>query len=101
MRARDIVTLALQLMEKAPAKDKVSPKLLNLLLANENLEERVGIPKQVVRYFTHSVRYDTTKCTAALAGTSISCPHLSTILQVLIDYVDLNPEKEFLDRRRV
>lgn len=101
MRARDIVSLALQLMDKAPARGKVPPRLLDVVLENERLEESLGIPRQVVRYFTQSVRYDTTRCSEALADTDIACPHLSTYLQTLIDYVDLHPEKDFLDRRRV
>lgn len=101
MRARDIVALALDLMDKAPSRGRVSPRVVQAFLASETLEESVGIPKQVVRYFTHSVRYDTAKTQEALAETEIWCPHLSTYLQVLLDYVDLHPEKEFLDERRV
>lgn len=101
MRAKDIVSLTLKLMEKTSSRGQVPPRLVRAFLDNDRLEESVGIPKQVVRYFTHDARYDTTESQRALEGTDIWCPHLSTYLQVLIDYVDQHPEKEFLDRRRV
>lgn len=101
MRARDIVTLALNLMNKAPSRGSVPPRLVGMFLESDSFEESVGIPKQVLRYFTHSVRYDTAACQEALAGTGVHCPHLSTYMQGLLDYVDLHPKKEFLDQRRV
>lgn len=101
MRAKDIVSLSLDLMGKAPSFGQVPPQLVGVFLESERLEERFGIPRQVVRYFTHDARYDTTACRRALEGSDIWCPHLSTYLQVLIDYVDRNPEKDFLDKRRV
>ena len=101
MRAKDIVALTLKLMEKSRAVGNLPPRLVRVFLENERLEEAVGLPRQVVQYFTHDARYDTTRCQRALEGSSIYCPHLSTYLQVLIDYVDMHPEKEFLDRRRV
>ena len=101
MQASDIVDLALSLMEKAPSRGRLPPRLLGAVMESSTVEETVGIPRQVVRYFTHSVRYDTQACENALQDSDIRCPHLSTYLQVLIDYVDLHPEKEFLDRRRV
>jgi thioester reductase-like protein len=101
MRARDIVALALELMDKAPSFGHVPPRLVGVFLESERLEEKIGIPRQVVRYFTHDARYDTTHCREALEDAGIWCPHLSTYLQVLLDYVDRNPEKKFLDERRV
>ena len=101
MRAKDIVTLTLRLMEKSSSRGHVPPRLVRAFLENDRLEEAVGIPKQVVRYFTHDARYDTTRCEAALEESGLYCPHLSSYLQVLIDYVDQHPEKDFLDQRRV
>lgn len=101
MRARDIVALALELMGKAPSRGRLSPQLVRLFLETGKLDETIGVPREVVRYFTHAVRYDSQHCQQALAETDIRCPHLSMYLQALLDYVDHQPDKEFLDQRRV
>lgn len=101
MRAKDIVALALELMHKAPPMGRVPPRLVEALLGSDSIEELVGVPREVARYFTQNVRYDTRNCQEALEGTDVWCPHLSTYLQVLLDYVDLNPEQGFMDNRRI
>lgn len=101
MRARDIIELALRLMEKTRSLGSVPPRLVQAFLESEKMEEAIGVPREVVRYFNHDTRYDTARSQAALEDTDIWCPHLSTYLQVLLDYVDRHPEKDFLDRRRV
>ncbi len=101
MRARDIVSLTLELMNKTGSVGSVPPSLVSRVMENDRIEEKLGLPREVVRYFTHDARYDTTEVERALEGTGIRCPHLSSYLQVLIDYVDLHPDQEFLDRRRI
>lgn len=94
MPAREIVELALKLMDKAPSRGRVSGGVVRALLENEKLEETLGVPREVVRYFTHSVRYDSEQCQEALRDTDIWCPHLSTYLLALLDYVDRHPDPD-------
>lgn len=93
MRARDIVTLAMRLMDKRPPVGSVPTSLLDRALSSRKLEELVGIPQEAIAYFNHDARYDTTNTQRALAGSGVQCPHLSQYLQVLIDYMLMHPGK--------
>jgi basic membrane lipoprotein Med (substrate-binding protein (PBP1-ABC) superfamily) len=77
------------------------PKLLDAALSVEGLEKRLGIPREVLEYFTHDARYDTTNASKALADSDVRCPHLSAYMQALVDYFEQFPDKEFLDGRAV
>lgn len=101
MRARDIVGLTLDLLGRRKAPGTVPPKVLDVALSSNQMEELLGVPREVVDYFTHKARYDTSNTLRALQDTNIRCPHLSSYLQTLMDHVDRNPEKSFLDARRV
>lgn len=101
MRARDVVALALDCMNKAPAIATVPPKLVDVALRRERLEQKLGVPREALTYFNHDARYDTSNTQRELQETSIRCPHLSTYMQTLVDYFLRNPEREFLDKRRV
>lgn len=101
MTAEEILDLALKVLDRAPARGHLAPRIVELAFKSNRVENTFGIPREVIRYFTHSVVYDTARCEAALAESGIRCPHLSQYLQVLVDYVDRNPEKEFLDHRRI
>jgi len=101
MRARDIVALGLKCMDRARTRGVIPPKLLDAALSLEGMEKRFGLPRQVVEYFTHDARYDTTNTSKALQDSDVRCPHLSAYMQVLVDYFEQFPEKEFLDGRAV
>lgn len=101
MRARDVVALTLDCMNKAPALARVPSGLVDTALRNEKVEELVGMPREALVYFNHDARYDTSNTQRELKDTAIRCPHLSTYWQTLVDYFLRNPEKDFLDERRV
>lgn len=100
MQARDVIASVLQAMGRAPAVATLPPNLVDAALRQPSLEKLAGVPHETLTYFNHSARYDTRKAQAALGGTDIHCPHLSSYMQTLVDYFLRNPEKSFLDRRR-
>jgi nucleoside-diphosphate-sugar epimerase len=93
MKARDIFTLALDCMGRAPPVGSVPASLPDFALRNESVEEFVGVPREMLIYFNHGARYDTSNTQRALEGTSIHCPHLSTYMQTLIDYFLRHPDR--------
>lgn len=101
MRAKDIVALTLRCMDRPRARGLIFPKVLDAALRVEGMEDRLGIPRQLLEYFTHDARYDTRNTSKALADSDIRCPHLSAYMQILVDYFERHPEKEFADGRRV
>ncbi|QDG52984.1 SDR family oxidoreductase [Persicimonas caeni] len=101
MRARDVVALTLDSMNKAPALATVPSSLLDVALSRQKVEELVGVPRESIVYFNHDARYDSSNTQRELKETAIRCPHLSTYMQTLVDYFLRNPEKEFLDKRRI
>ncbi len=101
MRAQEIVSLTLELLGRKKAPGVVPPRLLDVALGSKSVEEFMGVPREVVNYFSHEARYDTSNTLRALQDTEIRCPHLSSYLQTLMDYVDRNPDQGFLDARRV
>jgi nucleoside-diphosphate-sugar epimerase len=101
MRAKDIVALALRCMDRPRARGLVFPKVLDVALSVEGMEDRLGVPRQILEYFTHDARYDTRNTSKALADSEVRCPHLSAYMQILVDYFERHPEKEFVDGRRV
>jgi thioester reductase-like protein len=101
MRARDVVALTLNCMNKAPAIATVPSTLVDAALRRQKLEDMVGIPRESLVYFNHDARYDANNTQRELKDSAIRCPHLSTYMQTLVDYFLRNPDKDFLDERRV
>lgn len=101
MRVRDIVALGLRCLNKPPAIGMIPPTLARRALKSDAVEKTLGIPREILGYFTHDAQYDTANLSRALQGTGIRCPHLSTYLQTLVDYYETHPERTFLDGRRV
>lgn len=101
MRARDVVALTLDCMNRAPAIATVPSGLVNAALRRERVEDLMGMPREALVYFNHDARYDTSNTQRELKETAIRCPHLSTYMQTLVDYFLRHPEKDFLDERRV
>lgn len=99
MRARDIVSLGLRCLGKAPAVGMIPPTLARKALNNETVERTLGIPRQLIGYFTHDARYDVGNTARALQGTKIRCPHLSTYMQNLVDFYEAHPDLGFADGR--
>jgi thioester reductase-like protein len=99
MRARDVIALTLDCMNKAPAIATVPSTLVQAALRRRKLEEMVGVPREALVYFNHDARYETSNSQRELKETAIRCPHLSTYMQTLVDYFLRNPEKESLNKR--
>jgi len=93
MRAKDIFALVCDCMDKAPPVGRIPASMANLALRNEQLESLIEMPREVLTYFNHGARYDTTNTERALEGTEIHCPHLSTYMQTLVDYFLRHPNK--------
>lgn len=101
MRARDIVAMTLDAMDKAPAVASLPPTLAEMALSSARIEKMLGMPRESLIYFNHDARFDTAHTQRELKDTAIRCPHLSTYWQTLVDYFETHPEKRFLDDRAV
>ncbi|MEM1346983.1 MAG: SDR family oxidoreductase [Myxococcota bacterium] len=101
MRARDVLALALKILGRKPALAAIPRGVADRILSNAAVEEGLGLPREALAYFDHGARYDVSNTQRSLAETSIRCPHLSTYLEVLLGYMEREPDKEFLDARRV
>ncbi len=102
MRARDITALALRLLGHKPARLTIPAKLAQLALRSERLEAIAGVPRETLVYFNHPARYDATHTLRALQDApGVRCPHLSSYLGVLLDAMRRQPDKPFLDDRRL
>lgn len=100
MRASEIFALALKLLERGEPKGSLPASLLGQALRSEALEDALGLPREVVRYFTHDARYDTTNTDDALAETDFHCPHLSSYMLTLLDYMDRHLDETVEDDLR-
>lgn len=100
MQARDVIATVLEALGRPPAVTTVPAGIVDAALRRPALEKLAGVPRETLSYFNHVAGFDTQKAQAALSGTEIRCPHLSSYMQTLVDYFLRNPEKTFLDRRR-
>jgi thioester reductase-like protein len=100
MRARDITALGLKCLGRRLAVGMIPPALANRALKNDAIEKMVGVPREILGYFTHDARYDASNTARALQGAKIKCPHLSTYLQTLVDYYQSHPEGSDSVRQR-
>ena len=64
------------------------------------IEDLLQIPQEVVVYFNHYARHDTSITDEFLQGTDVVCPDLMSYLPIVVDYVRRNPRKGFLDGRK-
>ncbi len=69
------------------------PALFKPLFKVPKLVELSGITPEQFAYFNHHQVFDTTNCRAALKGTGVECPHITTYLNQILryyrDHVDL------------
>ena len=101
MRTRDIIDLILRQMGRRPTIATVPPALFEGALKVGLLRRLIGIPHEAVIYFNHPVRFDVSNTLEALENTDVRCPHFSSYVATMIDYVARNPEKGFLDGRTI
>jgi hypothetical protein len=60
-------------------------------LSLKPIERLVGIQRQAIGYFNHSISYDVQNTMQALDGTDVRCPPLVSYLPILIEYSRRNP----------
>jgi thioester reductase-like protein len=101
MRSRDILALALDYYQRPPARGLIPSSLVQLAMSSPAVEDLLKVPKESVMYFNHDAKYDTTNTQRALQASNLRCPHLSSYLYTLLDYMALAQEKTFLDNRRI
>jgi len=101
MRARDLISLLLQRLGRKQAIGTIPSSLFEGALGVAPIRRLVGIPRESVVYFNHPVRFDVSATLEALEGTGIRCPHFSDYATTMIDYMKRNPDKGFLDNRRI
>ncbi|MBI4669274.1 MAG: SDR family oxidoreductase [Elusimicrobia bacterium] len=63
----------------------IPPKLMEWTLASP-LGRWLGAPKEVLTYFNHGARYDSTQTTKILEGTGVKCPDVREYLPRLHQY---------------
>ena len=63
----------------------IPPKLMELTLASP-IGRWLGAPKEILTYFNHGARYDSSQTTKILDGTGIRCPDVLEYLPRLYQY---------------
>lgn len=101
MRARDIIELLLKVLNRRKPLFSVSDKFVNWVLGHNQVRQLMQMPQEVVIYFAHFSQFDVSNTLEALEGTGVRCPHLSSYMRTLVDYVRRYPKKQFLDKRTV
>ena len=86
MQASDIMGLVVETMDRAPIIGSVPSKWMEALLRVKPIERLVGIQRQAIGYFNHSISYDVQNTMKALDGTGVRCPELVSYLPTLIEY---------------
>lgn len=95
MRAPDILALAAdELGQKRSSRLTVPLKVLEGALGIAAVERASGMPQQALEYFAHGAVYDTSQTSRALADAPhIRCPHLSTYLGTLLEFMVAHPDR--------
>jgi hypothetical protein len=86
MQASDIMGLVVETMDRAPIVGSVPSNWMEALLSVKPIERLVGIQRQAIGYFNHSISYDVQNTMKALDGTGVRCPQLVSYLPTLIEY---------------
>ncbi|MCA9563662.1 MAG: SDR family oxidoreductase, partial [Myxococcales bacterium] len=92
MRARDFLALVIRSMGRPEPKIALPKQVFDAILAVPQLRKLTGIPREGAVYFNHAVRFDVSNTLEALQDTDIRCPHPSTYMRTLLDYMYRNPE---------
>lgn len=94
MTAQSILALTLQLLDRKRLDLQVPVNAIDRLLgASSTIEDTVGLPQEAVSYFSHDARYDTSNTSRAIADMpELRCPHLSTYLHRLLQYMIDHPK---------
>jgi hypothetical protein len=54
----------------------------------------MGLPVEALDYFASPTTYDTSRTTADLAGTGVSCPRFEDYADTLLDFMLEHPEHD-------
>ena len=57
-------------------------------------ERLMGLPVEALDYFASPTTYDTSRTTADLAGTGVSCPRFDDYADTLLDFMLEHPEHD-------
>ena len=87
MTTQEILELFTDLMEMRAAFIPVPPKLARTLMQT-SLGQYLGISPELIDYFDHPSRYDSTHTQEALAGTGIACPPFISYAHRMVEYLE-------------
>ena len=100
MRVRDFWALLLDKLEfSSPPKYTLPMSLVKFSMKPQKMRQILKIPMESLAYFDHKVAFDTTNINEALKGSGISCPHISTYIENILDYVKANPKLDQLRKQ--
>lgn len=72
---------------------KVPPVLMETLLAFKAARKWLGVPREVVEYYNHGVRFDTANATRALEKAGIHCPPFLTYYGKMLEFYQNNKHR--------
>ncbi len=93
MRARDLTEAVLIALGRRTPVATVPAKPVVAALGLEPVRRLVGIPPEAVLYWNHPVAFDCRNTLEALADSGVRCPHVSSYLRTMIDFVRRAPIK--------
>lgn len=99
MSIEGVIGMLCDILERPRPVGRLPIDLVDQTLRWHRLQDLLGVPRETVRYMHHPVRFDTRNTDALLAPTSVRCPPLASYLPTLVRYVQMNPDKTFLDGR--
>ena len=92
MLARDILALAADRLGHRRLQGLNLPSwLAEAALQADIVSDALELPAEALSYFDHDARYDSSHTQRALASSSIRCPHLSSYLDRLLEYMVRHP----------
>lgn len=75
---------------------RIPPVLLDLPLRLRPVRQLLEVPREVLEYFNHDVKYDCANATKKLAEMSITCPDARSYLPTLIEFFERNQHRSEL-----
>ena len=91
MPVHDVLELILTTLGKPPAVGAMPPWVADLALRIRPLRRGLQIPREALTYFNHDAHYDCSNTLRALEGTGVRCPHLSSYMDTLVDFMRRHP----------
>lgn len=86
MPAKELYADICKLITGRPSMGEVPPALLETALRVKPLSRLLGVPREVLVYFNHGAKYDSSRTLEMLKGTGIKCPDMHDYLPTLYRY---------------